>query len=222
MKNSILRLVPRRLRGLRKSTSGIAMVEFAMCLPVLTALGMYGIEIAYMSSVNMQISQIAVSLADNASRMEQTNNSSVTPTVTESDIDSVMDGAIAQGISFDLAANGRIILTSLERHPTTNRQYMHWQRCRGALKKNSAYGNPTTQAGTNAATAITGMGPTGKKIAAASNSAVMYAEVYYTYPGVFGDMFVKNKKFKSEAAFLIRDVRNLTPGVSGTSSKSAC
>ncbi len=211
----------RLLAALWANRSGVAMIEFALVLPVLMALGMYGLEIAYMASVDMQISQIAVSVADNASRMEQTNNSGVTPTVTEADIDSVMDGAIKQGESFNLSTNGRVVLTSLEKDTATTKQYIHWQRCRGTLAKSSSYGNATTKNGLTG-TPLPGMGPPGKKITAASGSAVMYAEVYYKYTGIFGDMFVKNKTFKGEAAFLIRDVRNLTAGVTGTGAKSPC
>lgn len=213
--------IGRRAAALRDSRSGVAMTEFALILPILMAFGMYGLEIAYMASIDMQVSQLAVSVADNASRMEQTNNSGVTPSVTEADIDSVMDGAISQGSSFNLGTNGRIILTSLEKDATTSKQYIHWQRCRGSLAKSSAYGNQTNKNGLTG-TPLTGMGPPGKKITAATGSAVMYAEVYYRYDGIFGDMFVKNKTFKGEAAFLIRDIRNVTGGVTGTGSKSVC
>lgn len=213
--------IGRHLSALKACGSGIAMVEFALTLPVLMTLGMFGIELANMASVDMQISQIAVSVADNASRLEQTNNSGVTPTVTEADIDSVMDGAMSQGEGFDLAQNGRVILSSLERDTATGKQFIHWQRCRGALQKSSSYGNDTTKNGLVGNT-ITGMGPGSSRITAASGSAVMYAEVYYKYEGVFGDVFVSNKTFKEEAAFLIRDSRNLTAGVSGSSSNSRC
>lgn len=219
-KNFAIRLA-RRAAALRESRSGVAMTEFALVLPILMAFGMYGLEIAYMASIEMQVSQLAVSVADNASRMEQTNNSGVTPSVTEADIDSVMDGAISQGSSFKLSDNGRIILTSLEKDATTSKQYIHWQRCRGSLAKSSAYGNQTNKNGLTG-TPLTGMGPTGKRITAATGSAVMFAEVYYKYKGIFGDMFVKNKTFKGEAAFLIRDIRNVTGGVTGTGSKSPC
>ena len=213
--------IKRRIAALRACRSGIALVEFALCLPVLMTLGMYGIEIAYMASVDMQLSQVALSVADNASRMEQTNNSGVTPTVTEADIDSVLDGAMSQGSSFQLTTKGRVILTSLEMS-STGKQYIHWQRCRGSLVKSSSYGDQGSRNGLTGA-AITGMGKGTNKITASSTtSAVMYAEVYYRYEGIFGDLFVANKTFKEEAAFLVRDIRNLTAGVSGSSTKSVC
>ncbi len=213
--------IARRLSSLRSCTSGIALVEFAMTLPVFMAMGMYGIEIAYMASVDMQVSQLAISVADNASRLEQTNNSGITPTVTEADIDSVMDGAISQGATFGFGTNGRVILSSLEKDTASGKQYIHWQRCRGALAKSSSYGNDTNNNGLTGPV-LAGMGKGSNKITASTGSAVMYAEVYYTYKGLFGTLFVKNKTFKEEAAFLIRDIRNLTPGVSGSGSRSNC
>jgi len=206
---------------LRASRSGLAAVEFALALPILMTLGMYGAEIAYMASVNMQVSQIAQSVADNASRMEQTNNSGVTPTVTETDIDSVMEGAVEQGRTIDLEEHGRVILSSLEKDSATGKQFIHWQRCTGKLEAVSAYGDDMSQNGLSGKS-INGMGMGATKISANSGSAVMFAEVYYDYRGLFGSMFVKPTRFREEAAFLIRDIRNLTPGVAGTGGNSKC
>lgn len=203
------------------NSSGNATIEMAIVLPVLITMGMYGTEIAYMATVNMEVSQIATSLADNASRLGQTDNSSVTPTVSESDIDSVMGGAMRQGSSIRIGNFGRLILTSLEKDNSTGKQYIHWQRCAGDLGKTSDYGNDSDQNGLNGNT-IYGLGRAGSLITAPSGSAVMYAEVFYEYQPLFGDMFVSNLTFKKEAAFLVRDDRNLTPGVTGTGGSSQC
>ena len=85
------------LRKLQHSDSAIAMTEFAFVLPVLLTLGLYGAEIARMAVTRTQISQIALSIADNASRLGQTDNSGVTPTITEDDVDAILDGAMRQG-----------------------------------------------------------------------------------------------------------------------------
>jgi len=216
-----------RIAELRRDTSGVSILELALVLPVLLTLGMYGTELAYMATVNMEVSQIASSIADNASRLGQTDNSSVTPTVTEAQIDSVMDGAIQQGTTFDVEGNGRIILSSLERDPLTGAQFIHWQRCRGELAKSSAYG----PAGFGLVSGtLAGLGKATSRITANAGSAVMYAEVYYRYEGLFGTMFVGNVEMKHEAAFMIRDDRNLlqstngtlTAGVTGSGSQSSC
>ncbi|MFT4055605.1 MAG: pilus assembly protein TadE [Novosphingobium sp.] len=212
--------IARRFGGsLRRDQRGVSFMEFALILPIIVTMGFYGTELAWMAMINMQIAQIATSVADNASRLGQTDNSAVTPTVSETMVDSVMSGALVQGSYFNFEANGRIILSSLERDSTTGRQYIHWQRCRGNLKVNSQYG----AAGKGlTGTTIAGMGnPT---IAAVAGSAVMYVEVNYTYQPLFGTWFVGQPNFRREAAYIVRDDRNLTPGVTtGTSTaKSLC
>lgn len=215
----------RLLCRLRRNSSGVALTEFALVMPVLFAVGMYGIEISYMSSVNMQMSQMALSLADNASRMEQTNNNTVAPTVTESDITSIMQGAVQQGKSFRFAANGRAIVSSLEKDPTTGKQFIHWQRCTGNLAVQSSYGNDSTANGINGS-AISSMGSGATKITANTGIAVMFVEVYYDYNGLFGTLFVNRTRFKQEAAFIVRDVRDLRatnqPGITGSGGTSPC
>ena len=199
---------PGALRRLLRDRSAVALIEFAYSLPIFLALGMYGTELAYMATVNMQVSQMAMALADNASRLGQTDNSAVSPTITNSDIDSIMAGAMKQGDSIDFQTKGRLILSSLERNPITTRQYIHWQKCRGNLARNSSYGG----AGHGlTGTAIQGLGQ--QVISAEANSAVMFVEAFYSYQPLFGSMFVKDVKFSQEAAFIIRDDRNLTLGV---------
>lgn len=212
------RRLRRLARRLHRDERGVSILELALVLPVMLTLGLYGTELAYMTTVDMQVSMIATSVADNASRLGQTDNSSVTPTVTEAQVDSVMKGALAEGAPFVFKENGRIILSSLEK-TGNGKQYIHWQRCAGDLKHGSAYGGEG--AGKTGAT-LDGMGKTGHKIYAATNSAVMYVEVYYDYQPLFGTAFVSNPTFHHEAAYLIRDDRNLEPGVTGGNNTNAC
>jgi Flp pilus assembly protein TadG len=206
------------VRRLLASTSGASAIEFALTLPLLLTLTFFGTEIAYEASVNMEMSQIALSAADNASRLEQTNNSAVTPTVTEADVASVMNGVLKQGASYNFQTNGRVILSSLETDPSTGKQYIHWQRCIGNLSVQSAYGNDTTRNGLSGA-AITSMGSGTVKVsapAASNNQAVMFVELYYNYNGLFGTMFLPQQHFGHEGAFITRDSRNLSAGLTGT------
>lgn len=210
---------------LQQDSRGVATIEFALVLPVLTVLGMYGIEVAHMAAVNMQVSQMALMVADSASRLQQTNNNVVAPTVTEADVDSVMHGAVRNGENFDFVAKGRIILSSIERDPVTGRQFIHWQRCRGSGTEASAYGNDSTANGLNSGgLANVGMGAT--KVSATVNAPIMLAEVTYQYEGLFGDMFFSPMTMRQEAAFVVRDVRDLRaanqPGLTGSGSQSTC
>lgn len=210
---------------LRSDRSGATAVEFALILPILTAMGMMGTEMGWMAMVNLQISQMALAVADAGSRLEQTNNSSVAPTVTEADVDSVMAGADKMGERFNFKANGRVILSSLEKDPATGKQFIHWQRCYGNLKVNSDYGNDSTNNGLNG-TVLVSMGSGVNKAKASANQAVMFVEVFYDYKGLFGTLFVKKMQFKQEAAYLVRDIRDLrasnVTGVTGGGSKSPC
>ena len=208
-------------RRLARASSGVAAVEFALTLPLFVTVGIVGTEVAYMASVNMQVSQVALTLADNASRLGQTDNSSVTPTVTEADVDSVISGAIRQGASYSLNDNGRIILSSLEHDSATGKQYIHWQRCAGSLDRDSSYGDEGENNGLGSTT-ITGVGLADSKITAPEGSAVMVAEVYYEYEGLFAGFLNFQPVFRQEAIFAIRDDRNLTPGVTGTGGSSDC
>lgn len=191
---------------LGRDRSANALIEFAYCLPIFLTLGMYGTELANMKVTDMQLSQIAMATADNASRLGQTDNSAVAPTLTNADIDSVLAGGIKQGEGINMAANGRIILSSLEKDSATSRQYIHWQRCKGSLSQVSAYG-PEGYGLTGAV--LTSMGKSGHTVTANSTTTgVMFVEAYYSYKALFGTMFVSNVKFAQQAAFLVRDDRS--------------
>ena len=214
----------RRLaRALALSTVGAAAVEFAIVVPLLVTLMLSGIELANYATVQMQVSQIAVSLADNASRLGQTDNSSVTPTITESDVNSILSGAVRQGAGINLATNGRVIISSLEQDPVSGRQWVHWQRCSGNLSNPSTIG--AQGAGLTGAV-LTGAGNGSGVVTAPAGSAVMVAEVYYRYQGMFGTYFVSTPVIHRLSAFLNRDNRNLgttsTAGLSPSGTASSC
>lgn len=222
---SLQKTVHRCAAQLVANKSGVAAVEFALILPVLTGFGMMGTELSWMAMVNLQISQMALAVADAGSRLEQTNNNAVAPTVTEADVDSVMIGAEKMGERFKFKENGRVILSSLEKDPATGKQFIHWQRCFGNLKVNSEYGNDSTNNGLNGPVLVS-MGSGTHKVTAPAGVAVMFVEVFYDYEGLFGSMFVKNLQFKQEAAYMVRDIRDLrasnVTGVTGGGSKSPC
>jgi hypothetical protein len=205
---------------LGRRQDAVSTVEFALVLPVFMILGLYGTEIAHMATVNMTVSQIATSVADNASRLGQTDNSAVTPTVTEADVDSVMNGAIEQGAAIGLQANGRVILTSLERDSATGKQYIHWQRCAGTLDRDSRYGNDGLLNGL-VGTAIAGLGRNAL-VRADAGKSVMFVEVYYEYQPLFASFVPAGTVFRQEAAFMTRDDRSIAPGVTGGGGTSDC
>ncbi|AXU17975.1 pilus assembly protein TadE [Novosphingobium sp. THN1] len=209
------------LRRLLDRQDGVSTVEFALVVPLFMILGMYGAEIAWLNAASMEASQVALALADNASRLGQTDNSGVTPTVTSNDVQSVLTGALEEGSDIGLAENGRVILSSVEVHPVTGKQYIHWQKCMGQRKQASAHGKPDATGSALSAIA-SGISLGGRKVTSSSNSAVMVAEVWYEYNGLFGTMFVQPITIHEQAAIIVRDDRNVGPGLSGTNNKIDC
>ena len=206
-----------------QNCGGVSTLEFALIAPLFLSAGLMGIEAANIAMNSMRVSDIATSVADNASRLGQTDNSAVVPTITEADIASVLKGAEEQGAGIDLMENGRVILSSLEQHPDEGRQYIHWQRCIGGLDAQSAYG----EAGHGlTGDEIDGLGREGAKLSAPPGQAVMLAEVIYRYEPLFAGFLFDEMTFRQDAGFLVRDDRNLQgnngTGVGGSESSNYC
>jgi hypothetical protein len=191
---------------LAASTSGLAMTEFALSLPLLFTAGLWGIETANQAIVQMEISQLAIHIADNAARVGDTSTLE-DRRIYESDINDVFLGANIQGGSrIDLFENGRVILSSLEVVPDSeDQQYIHWQRCKGRKAHASTYGQEGDGLGSN----IAGMGPPGEEVFAFKGEAVMFVEISYEYQPLIGGMFPYLETLTATAAFNVRDSRDL-------------
>ena len=208
-----LRKFTRRLRG---DSSGLALIEFALSLPLFLGLGMFGTEVAWYAVTSMNVSQISLTIADNAARMGQTGSSSSVKTIYRSDVNSIFAGAAKQGETIDLLRNGRVVLSSLETVGNSGKQRIRWQKCAGLGDYDSDYGDENTNE--NNTPGFVGMGPPGREIRAPKDEAVMYVEVFYEYQGLFGDMFIGDRVIKHEAAFPIRDDRDLSQKVANDGS----
>lgn len=188
------KLLPlRRFRAALRDDGGIAMVEYALALPVLAAVSLYGMETANFVLANLRVSQMAAVTADNAGRVRDT--------IDETDVNELMIGAKLTGTSINFAENGRIILSDLEqRTDDTTKQWIRWQRCSGKLNVSSSYGTPTAMT----ASSMTAMGPTGNQIAAASGTAVMFVEVVYTYQPIVSNALLGPRTIRYTSAFNVR------------------
>ncbi|MEP3937022.1 MAG: hypothetical protein ABJM16_03290 [Parasphingorhabdus sp.] len=205
------------LSRLARNQSGLALTEFAYALPIFTGLGMYGLETANLTLTSLRVSQAALNLSDNASRMGQAVVNTTSRTVFESDVNQVMTGLNLQTGDIGILQRGRVILSSLERNADDG-QWIHWQRCKGLANYQSAYGVEGVGA---TGTAFPGMGETGNEVTATSGTGVMYVEIVYEHEPLFGDLFYQNKIIRHEAVFNIRDNRNLTAGVDDDGDPSA-
>jgi Flp pilus assembly protein TadG len=194
------------LRCLCASRSGVAATEFALAMPLLLMAGMWGIESANLAITNMRVSQLAMQIADNASRIGDT--STLTDhKIYESDITDLLVGAnVMAGSTLNMFEHGRVVISSLEVVPgTEDTQYIHWQRCKG--KKVFA---PPYVEGTGTDGSLTGLGPAGEEITANLDDAVIFVEVSYDYQPLISRAFVRLNTITATAAFNVRDDRDLT------------
>jgi Flp pilus assembly protein TadG len=212
----------RSLRSLGRDRSGLAMMEFAFTFPIVMAMGGYGTELSFLALTNLRVSQYALNLADNASRVGASAGAGVSQ-LREADINDVLQGTRKEGEGIKLTTNGRVTLSSLENTQQTGDtarvQRIHWQRCIGLMNGtgyDSSYGTTlpadgTTSNGSNKGTAApTGMGDPGRKVMAMQDSGVMFVEVNYRYKPLFGSMFVDQEIVHYTASFMVRDNRDFS------------
>ena len=203
------------LRKLRRDTSGVALIEFAFSMPIVLGIGCWGIETANLALANLRVSQIALNLADNSSRVGDMQSDNTTQ-LREVDVNDALTAARLQGEKWQLTERGRIIVSSLEEHD--GKQYIHWQRCLGMKSGeffDSRYGTTKTTDGitssaSDAGTQVpTGMGDAGAKVVAPPSSGVMFVEVSYEYSPVISKFWVPNQYARIHyiASFVVRDRR---------------
>lgn len=196
----------RRRFSVLRSISGVAMTEFALCLPFVVMLGTLGIEYTRYVVIKKRVSDMAAQIADNASRMGNASVLTNKP-VSEAEINDLFVGATLEaGDAMDLARKSRIILSSLEVN-ADNGQWIHWQRCFGSKNYASSYG---AQGDGQSGTSFAGMGRTGNKITAVKGSAVMFVEMAYSYTPVIGLLPVTMQDIVEVSAYNVRDSRDLT------------
>lgn len=198
------------VRRLWLASGGVAMVEFALTLPFLLGVGLYGIETINLVVTTMKINQAATHIADNASRIGDISRLE-NRRIYESDITDLLLGAAHQtGSVLDLFGRGRVIISSLEVVPDSDdgRNYIHWQRCKGLKVHPSSYGN---EGDGLARPVMRSMGPADAPVAAYDDrDAVMFVEVSYDYRPLFSDMFIRDRTIRAHAAFNVRADRDLT------------
>lgn len=192
----------RRLRG---DASGLALVEFGLAAPILLALGTYGIETANLAITHMKVSQIALTLADNSSRVGESSPLALKK-LRESDINDALQAVRVQGAGIELTTRGRVTLSSLQRNADGG-QWIKWQRCVGLKPYNSTYG--VTNDG-QTGTSLLGMGASTNRIAAPPGGAVMFVEIRYDYKPIVSSTLLGTPRIEYTAAFIVRDQRDLT------------
>ena len=199
-----LRPKKRPLRALGNDESAVALVEFAFAAPLVLSMGLLGTETANFAVTHMQVSQIAMQVADNATRVGETQLAA--KVVFEDDITGTLVGAERLGERIGIFERGRIIISSLQVNADGG-QWIAWQRCRGAKQVNSQYGAEGDGA---TGTDFPGMGRTGQVVTASNGTAVMFVEVSYTYESITPFEVYGSNEMEYSAAFNIRDARDLS------------
>jgi len=219
---------------LRRQVGGISTMEFALGMPLLLGFGGYGVEMSNLAITNMRISQYALQVADNASRIG-VNSGLATFQLREGDINDVIQGLRLFSAGSHLTQFGRVTISSLENiqqsyadgngNDTAPVQRIHWQRCIGQRGGDadpgfdSSYGTTNVNAASPAsgdlptqANAGTdkpgGMGETGQEINAPEGMGVIFVEVNYQYQPLFGTLFVNPTKLHYTASVIVRDKRD--------------
>lgn len=201
------RLLRRHLRRLVADRRAMSAVEFALIAPVMTTLGLGGIELANMAITYTRVSQVAIQIADNTSRAKQATGTSGAM-MREFDVNEALAQVDLVYPGLKIFNNGRVIVSSLEQNASGG-QWIHWQRCKGTYTTGvSKYGTQGTGA---TGTAFAGMGPTANIVTADAQSAVMFVEVYYQYQPIFFRLGgAAPPTIYRAAAMFVRDDRDLT------------
>lgn len=195
----------RLLRRLLHDRSAVTVVEIAVSMPLLLGLALAGAETVNLAHLHMRLNQLAINVADNASRAKQAVVGGA-PRMREVDVAQVFNGAALSVEDLDFSNRGRVILSSLETN-SSNGQWIHWQRCFGTTTYVSRYGVQGTGI---TGTSFAGMGQTTTKMVADTGSAIMFVEVAYRYEPMFFNTFVHAMVIRKEAAMYVRDDRDLT------------
>ena len=191
-----------RIRDFHRDNSGLALLEFALSLPVLLLMSLTGAELTNFITTRMRISQLALHIADNGARIGS-GGQLIAKTISETDINDLLTGAGLQAGELDLYAHGRVIISSLEPDPAHSGKYkISWQRCRGAITSHaSSYG----RAGD---TNLTGMGPTGRQAIAPADGGTIFVEVYYEYQPLIKTSLAPESGIREIASMMVRDARD--------------
>jgi hypothetical protein len=194
------------MRRLYHDIRGVALIEFAVCLPLLLVLLLGGVELTNQVVTRNRLSQIAMMVADNASRIGDDTVLGPKP-INEREINDLLLGAEIESGNLNFSQNGRVILSSVERK--NGKQYIHWQRCFGLkadFQPSQREGETTPDRPFSGPTAGT------TTLAAAEGDAIMLVELAYDYQPIVPLPYAITgaDEFRSTAAMNVRDKRDLS------------
>lgn len=185
-------------RAVVRDRSGAAMIEFALSLMFLLPVALTGIELANLAVTTLRLNQLAMMVSDNVARYRGG--------IDEAQVDEVMTGVAFAGRAINFGQQGRVIVSTLESNGRTDAKAGYkitWQRCFGMKDVPSSYGEEN--AGLADASLAKGMGPANNKVKPVDNSALIFAELRYTYRPIVGATFMPTRELSSIQSFTVRD-----------------
>ena len=205
------------LRRLKDNTRGLALIEFALALPLVLTIILYGLEIANYGLAMLRVHQIAATTADNAARVRDSIN--------EADVNEVLLGGKIVGDQMGFAQRGRIVISDVVPNGLTNSakgQRILWQRCTGALNTQDSQPRYGTEGKGRTDGSLQAMGMPGRQIAATDGSAMIFVEVTYAYQPIVSDALLGAQTLRSEASFSVREREAETLNASPGATPSLC
>ncbi|RZM36758.1 MAG: pilus assembly protein [Sphingomonas sp.] len=185
----------RTVGRLRRDRSGVAMLEFALAMPIFFAVSLVGMETVNYAYASQKVGDIATLATDNIARIRIG--------ISEGDVTEALNGVKAVGSSIGFPANGRVIVSSVQ--PIVNGsgdvtdQKIRWQRCTGALNVTSSYGAESALLGLN------GIGPASRKIAASKNDELIFVQVTYTYQPLISNSILGTRTISAIVGMTVRE-----------------
>ncbi|WP_298815078.1 TadE/TadG family type IV pilus assembly protein [uncultured Sphingomonas sp.] len=205
------------LRAIGRDRRGVTIIEFALIVPLLLFAILGLLELANVALQRQRVSQAALLIADNAGRLG--NMGMMGPEkITEAQINDALISAEVQQPQLELAARGRVILTSLE-YNKDGGQWLHWQRCRGALVHASSWGEERDG---EHGRSVAGMGPSSARITADPDQPVMFVEIAYRLQPLIFPALVDDDPIVEIAAMPLRVERDTSSVIAGDATKSNC
>ena len=186
-------------RQLRADRRGVALLEFALSLPLLITITVSGLEIAWYALCNQQINQLAAQAADNAARVKGT--------IDETDINEIMAATTLNGSRLDFNNRGRIIISSMQLNAAENGQWIRWQRCSGSKSVASTYG---AEGKGKSDSSLAGIGSATPKLKAGAGVAIILAEVRFDYKPLITSKLFGTTTMKAEQAYVVRQRTDLS------------
>lgn len=185
-----------RVGLLLRSRRGVAVIEFALALPLFLLLVLGGLELANYCLMQQRVSHMASTVAMNAARGAGQ--------IDEADVRQIMIGSELAAAGTPIMTNGRVILSSVRLNAAKNGQWIDWQRCTGLKSPTSTYGNQDTGKSDTKLQTVGG----NPGIKAPDGVNIMVAEVFYSYQPLIGGAFtgfLGGKRLAAVSAHVVRD-----------------